>query len=465
MQLSRKQIQHLHLRAGFGISPHRVHESEGLEARDLVNQLFVHSTINQPLDIIQYPLDNTQQGVMALPDSMRKTIKQDLKEQVKDLNLAWIHRMSDTEAILREKMTLFWHDHFACRVPNAWVQQRMNNLMRSHALGNFGELVSAVSREPAMLQFLNNQQNRKKHPNENFARELMELFTLGLGNYTEEDIKESARAFTGWGYDQRMEFQFRKGIHDDGIKTFMGQSGNFDGHDIIRAILQQKQCARFVTNKIYQFLVGENPGAKRLNTLSNQFYTSDYDIGNLIKTILTAEWFYSEEVVGNKIKDPTQLIVGFMRSFDVEFTDPKSLIFLQRILGQVLFYPPNVAGWPEGKQWIDSSTMVFRMKFPEYLFKQAEIDTVLEANPDGLPYKLSSRKLDVVVKPDSFIQFFTSTDRAEVLKEMSDHLLQHTLSAEMMDFLLDQVDAGEDLTTQKMAFAMLLAKLPDYQLC
>ena len=170
----------------------------------------------------------------------RKMFMKEQRQEEKELNLTWINRMSTTDAPLQEKMTLFWHNHFACRSKNAAFAQQLNNIQRTNALGNFRTLLFQVAESPAMLQFLNNQQNQKGHPNENFAREVMELFTIGRGNYTETDVKESARSFTGYGFNKDGEFVNRRFFHDDGQKTFMGKTGNFNGEDILNALLDKK---------------------------------------------------------------------------------------------------------------------------------------------------------------------------------------------------------------------------------
>ena len=178
--------------------------------------------------------------------------------------------MINSEAQLREKMSLFWHGHFACRVMNIYFQQQLLDIIRENALGNFGDLLHEVSKSPAMLSFLNNQQNKKQHPNENFAREVMELFTMGRGNYTEEDVKEGARAFTGWGFNLQGEFVYRPFQHDNGKKTFLGKTGNFDGDDIIDILLEQKQTAKFISQKIYKYFVNDTPDIEKIEWLAEQ---------------------------------------------------------------------------------------------------------------------------------------------------------------------------------------------------
>ncbi|HEY0750564.1 MAG TPA: DUF1800 family protein, partial [Chitinophagaceae bacterium] len=251
--------QHLMWRAGFGPSASQLPQLDSLNPSDLYQALKKASS-KEPayLDVADTYLQGLVMGVgdavkmeemrkNGLDNETRKKIREKSREDLRKLNLLWLDEMVDSNAQLREKMAFFWHGHFACRDINIFHQQLLLNDIRKNALGNFGNLLSAVSKSPAMLGFLNNQQNRKGHPNENFAREVMELFTMGRGNYTENDIKEAARAFTGWGFNLRGEFVARPFQHDKGSKTVLGRTGNFDGDDILQILLEQKQTAQYIT--------------------------------------------------------------------------------------------------------------------------------------------------------------------------------------------------------------------------
>ncbi|MFK7935229.1 MAG: DUF1800 family protein, partial [Saprospiraceae bacterium] len=218
------------------------------------------------------------------------------------------------------------------------------------------------------------QQNRKDHPNENFARELLELFTIGRGNYTEQDIKEAARAFTGWGSNRRGEFIFKKPQHDFGQKTFMGKTGNFSGEDIINIVLEKPATAEFITRKIYRYFVNDHIDKKRVKALAASFYKSDYNLEQLLRTIFTSDWFYAKEHQGAKIKSPVELLVDLQKQLNLQFTDPKVLYFLQKNLGQILFQPPNVAGWAGGQNWIDNSTLLMRLQLPKAIYAATHSD-------------------------------------------------------------------------------------------
>jgi uncharacterized protein (DUF1800 family) len=240
----------------------------------------------------------------------------------------------------------------------------------------------SVSKSAAMLSFLNNQQNKKKRPNENFAREVMELFTMGRGNYTETDVKEAARAFTGWQYEKDGSFVFREKVHDDGIKTVLGTSGNLSGDDVLDIILKQKQTAIYITRKIYRHFVNEEIDIQHIAWLSDRFYNSNYDIGKLMHDIFTSDWFYEEKNIGTHIKSPVEYLIGIRCVLPMTLQNEEVQILLQRILGQWLFNPPNVAGWPGGTAWIDSSSLMLRLRVPGLIKNDEAINLKPKGNDD-----------------------------------------------------------------------------------
>ena len=269
-------------------------------------------------------------------------------------------------------MTLFWANVFVCKDNNIYDIQHYNNVLRKNALGNFREFTKAIAHEASMIKYLNNRQNKKGKPNENFARELMELFTLGAGNYTEKDIKESARAFTGWNTNKRGEFILQKKNHDFGKKTFFGKTGNFDGNDIIDIILEQEQCARFICDKVYRYFVNPTVNKEHLEEMTAVFY-KDYDIKNLMFYVFSSDWFYDEKNMGVKIKSPIELLVGINRVVPVTFQKRNQQMYFQKMMGQILLNPVNVAGWKGNTNWIDSNTLMFRLKLPSVILNNAMI--------------------------------------------------------------------------------------------
>jgi len=371
MKLSKRQIQHLYWRAGFGPDPCNLNNAIGKTANDLVDHLF---TSSEKAEYLKMDFSKLAVDRKSLSREEKKELRKLATKMVYELDVMWLEQMVETKAVLREKMTFFFHDHFAVRIKNPKENLDLNNILRKHALGNFGDLLMEVSKSPAMIGFLNNKQNKKDSPNENFAREVMELFTLGRDNvYTETDIKEAARAFTGWSVANG-EFIFRQRQHDTGSKTTLGETGNFDGEDVIRILLKQKQTARYLATKILDFLVGRPIPDAHLDVFTDIFYDSNYDLEVFIRAILTSEIFYQEETIACKIKSPTELLVGMTRLFEIEYKEPKAIVQIQRKLNQVLFFPPNVAGWSGGRAWIDSSTLMIRLKLSSLLLNFGVIE-------------------------------------------------------------------------------------------
>lgn len=356
--------KHLLHRAGFGVDIKNIQKIKTNSPIEIWQELLTESKKFLPLEI-ESMQDFSNYKPKDATAEMKKQFQQKSKEENAEIITKWSNMMIHSEAQLREKMALFWHGHFATRVVPSKFNLQIINLIREHALGNFGDLLLAVSKSPAMLQFLNNQQNKKDHPNENFAREVMELFTLGRGNYTEKDIKEAARAFTGWSFMPNATFFERPRLHDYGEKTFLGKTGNFDGEDILKIILEQKTTAKFITRKIYKFFVNENVDENLVSELAENFYKNNYDIKKLMTEIFSSNWFFEEKNIGIKIKSPIELLTGIQRILPMEIENPKAMIVFQRLLGQMLLFPPNVAGWPIGKAWIDSSTLMLRLKIPQ----------------------------------------------------------------------------------------------------
>ncbi|HEY2727993.1 MAG TPA: DUF1800 domain-containing protein, partial [Parafilimonas sp.] len=383
--------QHLLWRAGFGVNTETVKNIAAV-SHNALYEVLETASLSKP-DYIDVA-DDTVKGLvmgfqqvadmqqMEKPESQnkRRQFRKASAENIRSLNTSWLDKMANDDAQLREKMALFWHGYFACRNLNIFYQQLLLQEIRTNALTNFGDLLKGVSKSAAMLNFLNNQQNQKQHPNENFAREVMELFTMGRGNYTEQDVKESARAFTGWESKFNGDFIFRPFFHDDDEKNFLGKKGNFNGDDILNIILEQPQTATFITKKIYRYFVNEEIDEAIINDLSKSFYESNYDIKALMKNIFTGDWFYDEKNIGCKIKSPVELLVGIRRMLPMQLEDDKTQLLLESALGQILFYPPNVAGWQGGTAWIDSSTLMLRLRIPQLI---KDDDTVyITTKPD-----------------------------------------------------------------------------------
>ena len=468
--------QHLLWRAAFGPMAENVKELDQVTQKQLF-LLLQKKSAKKPsaLNVATNSFDGLVKGVQdlgkmqQLTQDQKKQMRKQSAEDIKNLNLTWLSEMINSEAQLREKMSLFWHGHFACRVVNIYFQQQLLNVIRENALDNFGDLLREVSKSPAMLSFLNNQQNRKQHANENFAREVMELFTMGRGNYTEKDVKEGARAFTGWGFNLKGEFVNRPFQHDNGSKTFLGKTGNFDGDDIIDIILEQKATAQFITRKIYKFFVNDEVDNNKAEWLAARFHQSNYNLGQLMNDIFLSNWFYEEKNIGTRIKSPVELMVGIRRLLPMELERPEMQLLFQRVLGQILFYPPNVAGWPGGKNWIDSSALMFRMRLPqiltnadEFLIKPKNDDDVMMGN-EGVDKRSKVNKLNVTVDWNSVVKVFNKTDKDNLMQKVNGIVLQ-TKSSINPGVVKRYVDNTSREGFIKSSIIELMST-PEYQLC
>jgi len=293
----------------------------------------------------------------------------------------WLGEMATTASPLTERMTLFWHNHFTSslqKVRSPVLMYRQNLLLRRHALGSFAELLHAISRDPAMLVYLDTAQNRRGQPNENFARELMELFTLGEGHYGEQDIREAARAFTGWSIEPATgEFKYRPFLHDDGQKAVFGRSGDLNGDDVLDALLARPETSRFVVAKLWREFVSPAPANEHeraeLERVARTFRETGYSVRAALRDLLLTEAFWAPVNRGALVKSPAEFVVGTMRQFHVEYSDPLPFVLAMGQLGQDLFAPPNVKGWPGGEAWISSKTLLARKQFLERLMRVDEI--------------------------------------------------------------------------------------------
>jgi uncharacterized protein (DUF1800 family) len=484
------QQKNLHLlwRAGFGPAAEELSQISSAAPTSYYTAL-VKASAKQPayIDVADDALKGLVMGIgeigqvqrQQLSDDQRKQLREKSRDGLKSLNLAWLGQMVNSDQQLREKMSLFWHGHFSTRTINILYQQQLLDVVRSNALGNFGDLLKAVSKSASMINFLNNNQNRKGHPNENFAREVMELFTLGRGNYTENDIKESARAFTGWGASIQGEFVFRQFQHDDGSKTFLGKSGNFNGDDILNMLLEQKQTARFITKKVYRYFVNDEPDTGKVEWLANRFYQSNYNILSLMTDIFTSDWFYDEKNIGTRIKSPVELIAGMRRMLPMQIQNEDSQLLLQRLLGQVLFYPPNVAGWPGGKNWIDSSTLMMRMRIPQLItggdafqVKPKDDDdqmmgmmenTIAKANKNGNAARRPGQQIVATIDWNIYVKQFESVPRENLVTNISNMILQTPVPVSA-DTIQHYTDASGRESFIKTATIQLMCT-PEYQLC
>ena len=374
----------------------------------------------------------------------------------------WLTRMIYSPHPLQEKITLFWHNHFATSITkpgeNARYMLGQYELMRRHALGSFAELLRAMSTDPAMLIWLDGRDSKKGNPNENYARELMELFSLGIGNYTEKDIREAARAFTGWEI-QGTKAVFNPRQHDDGQKTVLGQTGPWKPDDIVRICLQRKSCPSFMVGKLYHFLVSETVPAtpELLAPLAEQFKKSGYDFGALVKTVLSSNLFFSPLVYRTRVKSPVDFVLNIVRGLEGKVGTTALAVALEQ-LGQSVFAPPSVKGWDGGRTWLNGQTLLFRQNLALALTSTEDARFGRRADPAVLVRKYG-KKGDVEVV-DFFLRLFLQGD---VPKETRSQLLQYQEHSHRLPTPVywTPEDAGDH---RVRTLCHLVLSLPEFQL-
>jgi len=283
--------------------------------------------------------------------------------EIEQLQALWMHRLLSSPHPLLERLTLFWHDHFAtsnAKVADVALMSRQNETIRQHALGHFGELLQEMTRDPAMLIWLDSVLNRKAAPNENYAREVFELFSLGDGNYTEHDIKEAARALTGWSVRDRQAV-FDPSLHDDGEKTIFGRTGPWTSGDVVRLCLEHPACPRFIVRKLFREFVSDTavPADELLHPLVNEFRLRNFDLAWLMEKMLSSWVFYSGAAIRQRVKSPVEFVVETVRGLEGRVS-PRDAARACAEMGLALFLPPSVKGWDGGADWLNSSTLLFR---------------------------------------------------------------------------------------------------------
>jgi hypothetical protein len=408
-----------------------------------------------------------QQMTRGMTEQERMEFRQRLMRANREAILAtgawWVRRMTDAPFPLQEKLTLFWHGHFTTSARDersALLLWQQNELLRRQSAGNFGKFALEVTRDPAMLDYLNNNQNRKQAPNENYARELMELFTLGIGNYTEQDIKEAARALTGWGHDGE-RFTFRKYDHDNGEKTFFGRKGNLDGHDIIDAILDHRACAPYVAGRLWNFFGYENPEPAITQGLGQVLRENKYELRPMLRAMFTSQAFYSDKAIGTQVKSPVQLVVGTSRLLGLEAPVGRGLGDALQKMGQVPLDPPNVKGWPGGRAWINTSTLFVRYN-----------TAVRMVSGEGMPAQRRPRLGDFGGRGGgsgggsaaATIDSLARKEPHEIVDAWVARLIQRPIESEKRRVLIESLgETPNDEAVRKMV--QLIVSMPDYQLC
>jgi uncharacterized protein (DUF1800 family) len=356
-----KNVAHLLRRAGFGDKPNNVLAAahQGLNA-----------TIDALVKYQQVP-DN-----FTPPDT---TGWDNNRALIDPVTVWWLTRMTTTNRPFLEKIVLFWHGHFATanfKVRNPLYMYNQNQLFRDNALGRFDDLLIAVYKDPAMLIWLDGRLNTKLAPNENYGREVMELFTLGRAtgntpNYTENDVHANARAFTGWRLDLTGQPVFVPRLHDDGPKTLLGHTGNWNGDDVSRILSAQPATAQFLSTKLWQFFASDTPPTAAINRMVNAYFSSDHSVGAVVQTMLTSPEFYGQDSRTNHVKSPTDFVVSTIRQLGLTGIDLTTVPRALALLGQELFNPVNVGGWPGGMSWVNAATMLGRFNWAARLTGEA----------------------------------------------------------------------------------------------
>ncbi len=398
------QIAHLLRRTGFGGGPAEQAKFQAMGFEGAVQYLINYTQIdNSALNAIQPNIRTSYSGTVP-------------SGQNEENNLAtwWLNRMVATPRPLEEKMTLFWHNHFATaisKVQNGYLMYQQNEFLRANALGNFYDLLMGITSDGAMLVWLDGVENRKNNPNENYAREVMEVFSTGRGPYTQDDVTNGAKAFTGYSINSTGQGVFIAANHDTSTKTYLGQSGNFGPQDIVDILVARPETATNLSTELFQFFGYPNPTPQTIQKLSAVYFDSGYSIRAMVESILTSPEFISNQAYLANVKSPTEYLVGGLRSLGAT-ANPGNMISTTNNQGQLLFDPPSVFGWPIGMLWINTGSIMERYNFPlniqttsqnaasllnpiQFFGNGASLDTGVQtiANtlfPDGMPSEVLS---------------------------------------------------------------------------
>ena len=388
-----RRAAHLLRRAGFGGTQAQIDEFAALSRAEAADRLLNFAEVDNSALDSRIAAQNFNLTTPGRVDGKGPLLQ--------DMQRWWLTRMAYTARPLEERMTLIWHGLLTSQVSKIGGQRaklmvRQNEFFRAHALPRYDDLLHAIGKDPAMLIYLDTVESTREHPNENYARELMELYSMGVGNYTEDDVRESARAFTGWRLNAPMrqpipeglteqerqalqnkiygeyeaQFVVQARLHDAGTKTFLGRTGNFDGDDIVDIIMEQPATGRYMARRLFTELANYNPSDETVSRLAALWDSSGHQVKEVVRAILVSDEFYSERSYRAIVRSPVELVVNMVRAFEIE-TDFKSAVGVVRGMDQILFEPPSVAGWPGGAVWLSSSTFFGRVNFlDQFLFQR-----------------------------------------------------------------------------------------------
>ncbi|MCC7492614.1 MAG: DUF1800 domain-containing protein [Fimbriimonadaceae bacterium] len=475
----RRLARHLLERAGFGGGVAEVDELVALGPREAVQKLLRFDPPGdepQPEFLkIEYDWAELRQGTERERQLRLLDILRQRRQGMNSLKAWWLQRMVATPTPLQEKLTLFWHGHFATEAqkvkgPNMMYGQ--HQLLRRLAKAPFRDLLLGISKDPAMLIYLDNHLNVRGRPNENYARELMELFSLGIGHYTEQDVSEVARAFTGWTllgarggqFLEQAEFLFNPRNHDDGSKTVLGATGNLNGEQVIDVLLQQPACAPFLVRKLWRFFVHDelDPTEEAdLTKVANVFRACGYQLEPVLETVFLSEQFYAERRIGAHIKSPCELVVGTLRKLGLQPTVEQATVVatMLRGVGQDLFDPPNVAGWAGGREWINTSTLLQRYNF---------IGALLTGSPGGPRGGQGPRQRGGALPPAP-LQPPAAKTAAELVATLEEQYLAvglDTAQRRALTAFVEELQRQRTPATETCRQALhVLLSTPNYQVC
>jgi uncharacterized protein (DUF1800 family) len=492
-----QEAGHLLNRAGFGGSPAEITQWHLLGREKAVEKLLTHQEKPGWMPVPDWAdpekireearekfvaireMRVASKGLSAAEaDRKRREVQRKFQQQDRrrglELQQWWLERMKNSEAPLREKMALFWHDHFATsvqKVRQPYLLLRQNQTFRENALGNFRKLTKLISRDAAMMLYLDLPGSKKGKPNENFAREVMELFTLGAGGYSEQDIREAARAFTGYEVNRLTGVvSHRKRNWDEGEKTFLGKTGPFDGEGVIDVIFQQQRPAEFLAQKLWEYFSYENPPEPAVKALGETLRRADYDLVPMLREIFLSKEFYAPHCVANQIKSPISYYLQLLKQLELGDASALQALSVQTQLGQILFAPPNVAGWDWGKAWINTNTLLARYRIAGELSQGGGRSAAGNALAGMKKIQgMKKRASGMMEAPDYDV--LVPRESRQDMAAMVDSLIQRFFQRDLPDHLRDRFIAyatekkGVVFTHQEVAeLVHLMLSTPHYQL-
>ncbi len=488
------EARHLLWRAGLGGTPRQVQllaswgpeksvehlvKFTGTEPDEAGPDLFDRSIMRPPTPEERSEYQRAQRArdedTLAMFRTRRQEAEQQDREQMRRVQQWWLKRLIETPRPLEEKMTLFWHGLFATSyrtIEDSYHMYAQNRLFRAHATGSYADLLGGIIRDPAMIAYLDNNDSRKNRPNENLAREIMELFSLGVGNYSERDIKEGARALTGYSFEDDA-FVFQRNNHDNGSKEILGARGEIDGEGFVSIILEQRACARYIAARLYRFFVADHPtGRKKVDDaaeiviadLASTLAASNYRLEPVLTRLFLSQHFYDPAVRNEQIKSPVQLVVGAVRSLGAPARELATLNDAMGMMGQSIFFPPSVKGWDGGRSWINTATMFVRQNTLVYLLSGKR--------PKGKDALADEEPFDGAALLAALADAYPDSARGDAA-EVVDAILAFTLGGDpehppaARDELIRVLKArGGTLDRATLThLMMLITAMPEYQLC